>query len=64
MVSKFERSIYKTLLRKPMTASEVAKKLEISHKPALEVLMHLALTREDIHYKNAGRIHIFWRALE
>jgi hypothetical protein len=23
--------------------------------------MHLALTKKDVHYKTAGRIHIFWR---
>jgi hypothetical protein len=23
--------------------------------------MHLALTKKDVRYKAAGRIHIFWR---
>ena len=61
MGSKFEESVYRMLSREPVTANEVAKKLEISHKTALRVLMHLALTRGDVYYKNSGRIHLFWR---
>ena len=63
MGSKFEESIFQILSREPVTANEVAKKLEISHKTALRALMHLALTKEDVHYKNSGRIHLFWREL-
>jgi predicted ArsR family transcriptional regulator len=61
MGSKFEEAIYRMLSRDPVTANEVAKKLEISHKTALRALMHLALTNEDVFYKNSGRIHIFWK---
>ena len=61
MGSKFEESIYRMLSREPVTANEVAKELEISHKTALRVLMHLALTKDEVHYKNSGRIHIFWK---
>jgi len=61
MGSKFEESIYRLLSRDPVTPNEVAKKLEISHKTALRSLMHLALTKEDMCYKNSGRIHLFWR---
>jgi len=61
MGSRFEETIYGMLSREPVTPNEVAKKLEISHKTALRSLMHLALTREDVKYKNSGRIHIFWR---
>ena len=61
MGSRFEESVYRMLSREPMTANEVAKKLEISHKTALRALMHLALIKEDVYYKNSGRIHLFWR---
>ena len=61
MSSKFEESIYRTLSREPVTPNEVAKKLEISHKTALRALMHLALTKEEVFYKNSGRIHLFWK---
>ena len=60
MGGKFDESIYKMLSREPVTPNEVAKKLEISHKTALRALMHLALTKEGVYYKNSGRIHIFW----
>jgi predicted transcriptional regulator len=61
MGSKFEESVYQMLSRAPVTPNEVAKKLAISHKTALRALMHLALTRENIYYKNSGRIHLFWK---
>ena len=61
MGSKFEERIYRILSREPVTPNEVAKKLEISHKTALRALMHLALTKKDMAYKNSGRIHIFWK---
>ncbi len=64
MGSKFEESVYQILSREPVTPNEVAKKLEISHKTALRALMHLALTKEDMFYKNSGRIHLFWRELK
>lgn len=49
------------VLSDPVTPNEVAKKLGITQKTAQRVLMHLALTRKDIKYKNSGRIHIFWK---
>lgn len=64
MGSRFEESIHQMLSREPVTANEVAKKLEISHKTALRVLMHLALTKQDVYYRNSGRIHLFWRELK
>ena len=64
MGSRFEESIYQMLSREPVTANEIAKKLEISHKTALRALMHLALTKEYVFYKNSGRIHIFWKEKE
>jgi len=45
----------------PVTPNEVARKCGVSHKTAKDVLMHLALTREDVKYRNSGRIHIFWK---
>jgi len=62
MGSRFEESIYQMLSREPVTPNEVAKKLEISHKTALRALMHLALTKKDVRYKNSGRIHLFWKS--
>jgi len=61
MPSRYEDKIYKLLSREPVTANEIALKLGVTHKTALRVLMHLALTRRDIRYKNSGRIHLFWR---
>jgi len=61
MGSKFEESVCRMLSREPVTPNEVAKKLEVSHKTALRALMHLALTRQDVFYKNSGRIHLFWK---
>jgi predicted transcriptional regulator len=61
MGSRFEEAVYQMLLREPVTPNEVAKELEISHKTALRALMHLALTKEDVYYKNSGRIHLFWK---
>jgi len=61
MPDKYEEEIYRMLSSGPVTPNEVALKLGITHKTALRALMHLALTREDVRYKNSGRIHIFWR---
>jgi len=61
MPSKFEESIYRMLSDEPVTPNEVAGKLGISHKTAQRALMHLALTKNDIKYKNSGRIHLFWK---
>ena len=61
MVSKYEETIYRAISREPVTPNEIARKLKISHKTALRTLMHLALTKEDVYYKNSGRIHLFWR---
>ena len=64
MGSRFEESVYQMLSREPVTPNEVAKNLEISHKTALRALMHLALTKKDVAYKNSGRIHLFWKRSE
>jgi len=61
MGSRFEEPIFRMLSREPVTPNEVANKLKISPKTALRALMHLALTKGDVHYKNSGRIHLFWR---
>ncbi len=63
MGSKFEEPIYRMLSREPVTPNEVAKRLKVSHKTALRTLMYLALTRDDVSYKNSGRIHLFWKRL-
>ena len=61
MPSKFEEIIYQMLKDEPVTPNEVAKTLRITHKTAQKVLMHLALARKDVKYKNSGRISMFWR---
>lgn len=45
----------------PVTPNEIAKALKITHKTAQKVLLHLALTKNDIRYKNSGRIYMFWK---
>lgn len=62
MPSRYEESIYGMLSGEPVTPNEVAKKLGISHKTAKDVLMHLTITRDDVKYKNSGRIHMFWKS--
>ncbi len=61
MGSRYEEPIYKALRDDPVTPNEIAKKFEVSHKTALRALMHLALTKDDMQYKNSGRIHLFWK---
>jgi Mn-dependent DtxR family transcriptional regulator len=61
MPSRYEDRIYGMLSKEPVTPNEVALKLGVNHKTAMRALMRLALTREDVHYKNSGRIHMFWR---
>ena len=58
MGRRFEESVYQMLSREPVAPNEVAKKLETSHKTVLRALMHLALTRKAMFYKNSGRIHL------
>jgi len=62
MPSKYEEVIYQILLNDPVTANEVAIRLGIAHKTALKALMRLALIKEDVYYKNSGRIHLFWKS--
>ena len=57
-----EENVYKILTYEPVTPNEIAKKLGISHKTAQRILMQLALIRDDVKYKNSGRIHLFWKA--
>jgi len=59
-MGKYDEAVYR-ILSDPVTPNEVAKKLGVTQKTAQRVLMHLALTREDVKYKNSGRIHIFWK---
>ena len=59
-MGKYDKAIY-AILSNPVTPNEIAKKLGITQKTAQRVLMHLALTRDDVKYKNSGRIHIFWK---
>ena len=61
VLSKYEEPIYRMLGDEPVTPNEVAKKLGITHKTAQRVLMQLALTKDDVKYKNSGRIHLFWK---
>ena len=62
MPSKYEEVIYQILVNDPVTPNEVAIRLGIAHKTALKALMRLALIKDDIRYKNSGRIHLFWKS--
>lgn len=62
MGSKYERRIYEMLTQEPVTPSEIAKKVGVTYKTAQRVLMHLALTRDDVAYRNSGRINLFWKS--
>ena len=62
-MGRYNEAVYR-ILSDPVTPNEVAKKLGVTQKTAQRVLMHLALTREDVKYKNSGRIHIFWKEKE
>ena len=59
-MGKYNDAVY-SALSDPVTPNEIAKKFGITQKTAQRVLMHLALTKEDVKYKNSGRIHIFWK---
>ena len=59
--SRFEERIYELLSSEPVTPSEVAKKVGVTYKTAQRALMHLALTKHDVLYRNSGRIHLFWK---
>ena len=61
LASKYEERIYQMLSDEPVTLNEIAKKAEVTHKTAQRILMHLALTKDDVRYKNSGRIHLFWK---
>ena len=61
MAGKYEERIYGMLSDEPLTPNEAAKEMGVSHKTAKRVLTHLGLTRNDVRYKNSGRIHLFWR---
>lgn len=61
MGSRYEEKVYDMLTSEPVTPSEIAKKLGVTYKTAQRALMHLALTKDDVLYRNSGRIHIFWK---
>ena len=61
MGSRFEERIYELLSLEPVTPSEVSKRVGVTYKTAQRALMHLALTRKDVAYRNSGRIHLFWK---
>ena len=62
MGSRYEEKLYDMLTNQPVTPSEMAKKLGVTYKTAQRALMHLALTRNDVSYRNSGRIHLFWKS--
>ena len=62
LASKYEERIYRMLSDEPVTPNEIAKKVEVTHKTAQRILMHLALTKDDVRYKNSGKIQPFWKA--
>jgi len=63
MSGQYEDKVYGLLSRGTVAAGEAAVKLDITHNTALKTFMRLALTKKDVHYKNSGRIHLFWREI-
>ena len=61
LASRYEERIYRMLSEEPVTPNEIAMKVKVTQKTAQRVLMQLALTKEDVRYKNSGRIHLFWK---
>ena len=61
-MGKYDQVIYE-MLSGPATANEIARKLGVTQKTAQRILMRLALTKEDVKYRNSGRIHIFWKEM-
>ena len=61
MGSRFEDRICQLVSLEPVTPSEVAKRVGVACKTAQRALMHLALTKKDVAYKNSGRIHWFYK---
>lgn len=62
-MGRYEEVVYR-ILSDPVTPNEIAKKVGVTQKTAQRILMHLALTRENVKYRNSGRIHIFWKSEE
>lgn len=59
MGSKFKKTVYRMLPHEPVTLNEMAKEYMMSHKTALRALMHLALTEDNVCYKDSWRIYLF-----
>ena len=60
-MGRYDEAVY-LILSDPVTRNEVAKKFGVTQKTGERVLMHLALTRKNVKYRNSGRIHIFWKS--
>jgi Mn-dependent DtxR family transcriptional regulator len=50
-MGKYDEIVYR-ILSDPVTPNEIAKKLEVIQKTAQRILMRLALTRENVKYRN------------
>jgi predicted ArsR family transcriptional regulator len=61
MPSSCEDLIYGLLSDAPMTANKASRRVGVTNKTALRAVMRLALTTGDVHYRQSGRVHIFWR---
>ena len=64
LASKYEERIYQMLSDESVTSNEIAKKVRVTQKTAQRILMHLVPTRDDVRYKNSGRVHLFWKTEE
>jgi hypothetical protein len=58
--SRFEARIYELFTLEPVTPSEVPKRVGVTYEATQRAWVHLALTKDDVAYKNSGRIHLFW----
>jgi predicted Rossmann fold nucleotide-binding protein DprA/Smf involved in DNA uptake len=61
MTSKFEKTILDALSSEPVTPNELSSRLNMNYKTVQNVLLQLALKNKEIHFKNSGRIQLFWK---
>jgi len=45
----------------PKTPNEIAEDLRLNQKTTQSVLLELANTKEDVHWKKVGRYRLFWK---
>lgn len=61
MENNIER-VYNALKKtEPQTPNDIAKVLGLNQKTVQNILLELALTRDDVKMKKIGRYRLFWR---